>query len=474
MHEPCAHNFVRGLQKRTLGYTFDPATLDLRPFKRAVKLITAVVRGRVGTIEPVDLGVVVEHYRGVSRLYRRYTAAKESLEQDGPAQVRDARVKAFVKGEKLALNKVAKPRVIMARDPRYNLELASYLFPVERALYPHFRGWGNKFYTHTRLIGKGLGPGPRAELIREKFSARPDMVAMEIDGASFESHFSLGVLQAEHGFYQSLCPSRRLAQLLSWQLEFHGRGHGVEYRASGVRASGDYNTGLGNTLVMCALVLTVAKKLNTKFDFLADGDNALLFLAAGDLSAWVEAIGPICKLSGFKMTLEKPVRQLEEVVFGQSKPLHLPSGWTMVRNPLKVLSHAAAGYQHYAQLAGGLRVLKAVAYCEAVLSAGVPILSTFAHTMLRKLRGVRFSSAEITDYEYRAILARGVAWEKARLQPVAFETRLGFEKSWGIGVEEQLAAEVVLGDFELPDKWDPVLRDLETHDVDQALSLVFC
>jgi hypothetical protein len=87
---------------------------------------------------------------------------------DGFATSKDARVKAFVKGEKWAKYKVFKPRVIMGRDPRYNLELATYLRPIEHAFYAQFRGWGRQFYTRTRLVGKGLNPCQRALLIKRR------------------------------------------------------------------------------------------------------------------------------------------------------------------------------------------------------------------------------------------------------------------------------------------------------------------
>jgi len=421
------------------------------------------MKGRVGKVQPSSLAEVVESYRGNRRLYARYTEAFNSLMSDGYATSRDARVKAFVKGEKLANYKVFKPRVIMARDPRYNLELATYLRPIEHAFYAHFRGWGRSFYTHTRLVGKGLNPCQRAELIRRKMMSRAGMVAMEIDGKSFESHFSKPVLSAEHGVYKSLCPSRRLARLLDMQLEFDGRGGDVRFHAVGVRASGDYNTGLGNTLVMCGLVLMVARTVKTKFDFLADGDNAIIFVNRGDIDVWTSQINPICIRAGFEMALEPPVLDLAEVPFGQSKPLLVEGvGWTMVRNPMKVLSHAASGYQHYKELVGGLRVLKSVAYCEAVLSRGVPVLSAFAATLLKLTHHVKFSRAELSDFEYTAVLAKGVAWERARQIPVATSTRLGFERSWGISVERQLEMERQLSKLpELPSEWCPSRYDPE-------------
>jgi hypothetical protein len=428
--------------------------------------ISRVLRGRVGDVPQSPFSVVVESYRGNSRLYARYTEAFNSLMGEGLATRYDTRVKAFVKGEKLSNYKVWKPRIIMARDPRYNLELATYLRPIEHEFYSHFRGWGRTFYSHTRLVGKGLDPRRRAELIKRKMSSQPDMVAMEVDGKAFEAHFSEPVLKAEHRVYLSLNKDPRLRKLLAWQLAFKGKGTGqVKFEAVGVRASGDYNTGLGNTVVMCGLVLMVARELKTRFDFLADGDNALIFVRRRDVDLWTRSINPICLRAGFEMVLEPPAFTVGEIPFGQSKPLYVEGvGWTMVRSPMKVLSHAACGYQHYKDLVGGLRVLKSVAYCEAVLSRGIPILSKFASVLLDLTRHVTFSRAELSDFEYKAVLSRGVDWEKAAAVPVATSTRLGFETSWGISVERQLEIEAQLCSPQLPSVWCPSRYETEVPD----------
>jgi hypothetical protein len=145
----------------------------------------------------------------------------------------------------------------------------------------------------------------------------------------------------------------------------------------------------------------------------------------------------------------------------------------MVRNPMKVLSHAATGYQHYGELRGGLRVLKSVAYCEAVLARGVPILSKFAAVLLDLTRHVTFSKAEVNDFEYKSLLAKGVNWEMARRVEVTPATRLRFEKSWGIGVERQLQIERELVLPKLPTSWDPALYEEVVPDARDPYSRMF-
>nr|UUG74220.1 MAG: RNA-dependent RNA polymerase [XiangYun tombus-noda-like virus 10] len=474
VHYSCGHNLAEGLRLRTLAAR-DPYTPGgLEEFKRVFRLVRRVVKGRVATpILPWSWEEVVASY-STARMRVRYEAARCSLVDDGVCVPRDSDVSAFVKAERLPKYKVHKPRVIMARSPRYNLELAAYLKPLEHVVYPALRGFGSRFQTHTRLVGKGLGPIERANLIRRKFEATPDAVAVEVDGVSFESHFSVGVLQAEHDFYKSLVGDSRLSKLLSWQLAFRGRGAGVSYWAEGIRASGDFNTGLGNTLVMVVLMIMTSLRVGGKFDMLADGDNCVLFFSRKYLDAWREQLAVVSATVGFEMRLEKPVYALEEVVFGQSKPLLTSRGLTMVRDPYKVLSHAATSFKHYNDLKGGLRVLKSVAYCEAVLGAGVPVLQSFARFLLGKLRSVTFSKAPLDDYEHQRVMARGVRWEDTHSISIPLSVRQAFAQSWGISVEQQQVWEASF-DGELPSEWVPAdlegwrdIRDPDTLPFDEC------
>jgi len=457
---------------------YEPATAaGLQHFGSVCRLLRRVAFARVGYLQASSVEDVVASYK-VARMRVRYEAAAKSLLEDGPATPRDATVKAFVKGEKLLRYKVHKPRVIMGRDPRFNLELATYLKPLEHVLYAALRGFGSKFLTRTRLVGKGLNGNERASLIRKKLYSRPGLVAVEIDGVSFESHFCESVLQFEHSFYEAFFQGderKRLAQLLSWQREFRGKGEaGLKFTAKGVRASGDFNTGMGNTLVMLSLVYMVAQRTPGKFDVLADGDNALLFLPEEHIGVWSRNVATVCGSAGFEMTIEQPTSDLRKVVFGQSRPFYDGVNWKMVRDPLKVLSHAACGYQHYHDLRGGLRVLKSVAYCEAVLGAGVPILQAYAHSLLRATERVSFSKAEPEDYSYRQLVSRGIDWAAARRVPISDRARCDFEVSFGICPEDQVRWEEVLSrPLVLPTSWSSVSYNDDHPDIRAVGSLPF-
>lgn len=463
VHRSCGHNMVAGLCLRTMAPVPDPTDGGVELFRASARLITRAVGSRVLPFDRWEFNQVAASYTE-KRLRVRYEQAALSLVTDGLCTPRDAFVKAFVKGELLSNYKVHKPRVIMARSPRYNLELASYLKPLEHEVYGAFRGFG-KCFTRTRLIGKGLNSEQRGELIRRKLTSRPDLVCFEVDGRSFESHVRDWQLDSEHRFYGALHPDPRLRQLLRWQKKFAGAGAGgVKFKLSGVRASGDFNTGLGNTFIMCCLVLGVARALGTGFDFLADGDNAVVFVRSCDLALWQLRMPELFIEMGHEAEVGPATSELPGVVFGQSKPLLVGGIWRMVRDPFKVLSHTCCDFKHYNEMRGGMRVLKSVAYCEAVLGSGVPVLQAFAHRLLELTSHVSFSKAVLDNYEYKRILARGIRWADARKREITSEARTMFWISWGIPPEKQVAIEASFSSASLPSDWSDVPIEEEIPD----------
>lgn len=42
--------------------------------------------------------------------------------------------------------------------------------------------------------------------------------------------------------------------------------------------SGDMNTALGNCMLMCCLIISYLESKNIKYDFINNGDDAVLFL----------------------------------------------------------------------------------------------------------------------------------------------------------------------------------------------------
>lgn len=451
VHSNCLHNEEAALRMRTLGPTpEEPVNPDFETtFKRLGLLLVKC------QVERMTLEEVVSTYSG--RLRRRYQEAMESLDIEPDLSKYDRRLSAFLKAEKFnPLQKRSKPRMIMCRSPRFNLLLASYLKPLEHALWRRWK-FGMGGVTPTRVVGKGLNGVARAAILEKKMGAVGDCVVFEVDGKAFEAHVSKRQLQLEHSVYKKVYPKDKLLdELLQVQLKLEGRTvGGIKYEREGCRASGDFNTGLGNTLIMGSAVeatlrLSVAELGPFKATYLADGDNALLFVerrvAEGLRTNFARLMSQVC---GHEMTVEKPVDRLEEITFGQCKPCYNGTSYTMVRHPFKTLAYAFSGYRHYDQRMFTGPMLKAVCQAELSLARGIPLLEAYFAKALTKLSSYRDLKDPDSFLEERLKHTGATTGSKADEGVYGGCTdaaRISFEVSWGIGVEEQLMLEKQLVD----------------------------
>lgn len=147
----------------------------------------------------------------------------------------------------------------------------------------------------------------------------------------------------------------------------------------------------------------------------------------------------------------------------------------MVRDIRKTLSYAFASYRHYEDPKFGARVLKAVSQGELALAIGLPILQAYFAAAVDRLSSVR----DLSNPEYYLegrLLDVPVKLNDARkrTRPVTTESRLSFERAFGINPEEQrrLEDELVSGlrfPHEVPGfNWDAHTVDLiDGPDCDQ-------
>lgn len=439
VHANCVHNEIAALAWRSLAPLPKGPDPGISPgvsrmFGRLRQLASAY-RG-----VPWSYLKTAESYSGAMR--RRYLEAERSLREDGPLSKRDSLLRAFLKAEKCGSDKDAKPRMIFPRSPRFNLVVASWLKPLEHFLWGYLTAKRLFGGSNTRVVGKGLSPRARANLIIRKFGGFRDCVVFEVDGKAFEAHCVESLIAEEHRIYSSAYPGDGFLRSVLKRQVFSGVSQGgVKFSRRGGRASGDFNTGMGNTLIMLAVVSAVLGSYAIKFDILVDGDNALVFLERADYPS-VESrfFTDVLEASGFEMTLESPVDFIEGVRFGRSAPLYLGQrlGWTMVRDWLSVLSGAYASHRWLREPVFGRRWVRGVAQCELSLAVGVPVLQAAAASVLSQLGSVQDVSDDVlADQLY--VGARRVGLEA--VVEVTREARLSFERAFGVKPEEQVALE---------------------------------
>lgn len=438
VHSNCVHNEIRALLTRSLKKIHvrsDPRNWVLGGgLKKAAQAYRADLScGRMGLYE------TAMSYSG--RLRKRYLEAYRSLMEDGPVKKRDAFIKGFLKAEKRSEDNVTKPRMIFPRDPRYNLALASFLKPLEHWLWLRCTGRTFGGMSRLRVSAKGLNPVERASLIRRKMEFVGDCTVFEVDGSAFEAHVDEEQLSWEHSVYlHAYGGDPELRRLLRMQRTNTGvTANGVAFSRRAGRASGDYNTGMGNTLIMCRVIAGCMRGLQSRWDMLVDGDNAILFVRTSHLQQAISAVVDNCVKFGHEVTLEKPTTILEQVTFGQSQPVFFNGRYAMVRDYRKVFSNFASSHCNMKN-SGWREYVRAVGVCEEHLANGLPVMGAAFRAVVMHLGGfkpIRFHLVQ--DYRLFGFDPANVP-QRPEICPTP-EARLSFEKAFGLSSDYQIALE---------------------------------
>jgi hypothetical protein len=214
----------------------------------------------------------------------------------------------------------------------------------------------------------------------QKWTRFRDPVAFGLDAKRFDQHCSIAALMYEHAIYNGIFGSSLLRMLLSWQLVNRGKGvmadGKVSYEVKGRRMSGDMNTGIGNCILMCALVLSYMKENKISAEFVNNGDDGVVICERADLAKF-DGLFSYVKDRGFYLELEKPVDILERVVFCQTQPVFDGTSWIMVRQPKTaiakdlVVAHPVRDKREWGEL------LRANGLGGLALTGGIPVFQSF-------------------------------------------------------------------------------------------------
>nr|QDH89449.1 MAG: RNA-dependent RNA polymerase [Riboviria sp.] len=320
-------------------------------------------------------------YTGAKR--RKYTEATDKLLRLANLGRRDAGVKMFVKCEKIEFSSSKPnpdPRAIQFRDLVYNCAVGRFLKPLEHYLY-NLTGTRLSGLPPTRVIGKGLNQGQRADLLILKMSRFVRPVVLSIDASRFDQHVDIELLKIEHSFYLAMNSDPEFRTLLSYQLVNHGiSSRGIRYKTRGKRMSGDMNTALGNCVLMVLMVATFLG--GRKYDLLDDGDDCLVIVEEEDL-AWVKANITQSFLDyGMEIKVDAISKDVASVEWCQGHILRCPEP-RFVRNPYRVMSRALTSQKFLTSVKGRAALMNTIGLCELVLNRGVPVLQEYCLALIR-------------------------------------------------------------------------------------------
>lgn len=416
----------------------------------------------VTTTAPLTLDQVPLLYTGRKR--RIYEEAVESLRLKA-LSIEDSFIKAFVKIEKLCTSLKQfldiVPRVIQPRTPRYCVELARYIKPIEHLVYDiidlmFLNRPGAVRPEGEKSIMKGLNAKQVAANIISKINRYEEFVFIGMDAKRFDQHVSREMLEWEHTIYQlfythSRRASRRLTWLLNMQLENTGFGYFkdgiIKYTTDGARMSGDMNTGLGNCLLMCTMLWSYFETLGIEYDIINNGDDCGIIMARSNYhlfdamhcKAWFLTVG-------FQMDIEAPVYVIEEIEFCQSHPVCVDGEWVMVRGVDAAVTKDSMSVQVLTTVHQWCEHWESVGRCGISLSSGVPMNQAYYSRLVELAEENKpadydeersYNQHDLNQYGF-AQMAKGLT---GKVRVVSDETRLSFYKAFKILPDMQIEME---------------------------------
>jgi len=263
---PCIHNDVVGLSNRYLKKTDN----DYRANDKIVNSILDELANamRKSWVGPKNLTDVLE-CKSSGRI-RRYHNAANDVYNNGFNIEKHSKVSAFIKNE--VYDECKPPRMIMGRDPRFNLLYAQFTEALEKCM------------TELPEVSKGKNFVERGKQFMEKiFGAW----ILEIDCSKFEATQRLALLKRiELGLAKRLMtPSEYQVFKACFIAKMRKDGwtlNNVHFEFWECRGTGDPDTGLFNTLitwVACRYFEIINGTGNT--NFICDGDDNLIRIPVG-------------------------------------------------------------------------------------------------------------------------------------------------------------------------------------------------
>lgn len=330
----------------------------------------------VGDVTPYTWEEFLGTYEGKQR--RMYEPHVLEARTRG-VQQKHSHIRPFIKVEPHCKQQ-AVPRLISPRHPVYNAAVGRYLKKIEKPIYRAIDALFRRKFKQARCVFKGSDSfrlGRDFEKLRHRFS-RPVFVGL--DAERFDQHVSQVALKYEHSFYNRIFKDAKLAHWLTWQLEtkckaFANDGY-IRWRSRGGRMSGDMNTSLGNTLLMCAMIYAYLCEHGIDAALANNGDDCVLVLEQRDLHK-LSTIKPWFTDRGFTMAVEKPVHELEQAEFCQSHCLNIGGSWQFVRKHNVVTSKDLCTSIHLDTVDKARAWASAVAQCGIATTAGVPVQGAF-------------------------------------------------------------------------------------------------
>lgn len=416
-HESCPCNEMIALSARHQvddGSRFNPKFYPIYE-----KALMRLYRGKV---EPISYEAVVNGYSGARRAYAQ--RAVDSLQRDLYTSG-DAKLRMFLKDDKYHNSEKKPPRCIQYRTKRYGVTMARYAYPMERDMCK-FRLNGH------RVFAKGRTQDEQASDLLGIWESFTNPVAVIIDESKYDAHYNLHLHRGIRALAKRQCRHKLLNLLYADQETNHGSTvNGTKFTTACTRMSGDQTTGLDNSRSHWGIIASWLELLGlTKYQIYMNGDDCDVFVEQDELHKL-----DVSLLSNYGMvTKVSYAYEFEHVEFCSTRPVFNGIGYTMVRDPSRILSRIGWSVR-YLSPRQRLAYTRSVGLCEAALNIGIPILGVVGPRIAAMGRGHMK-----TEHRYRVKLA-GRDPTKLYQRDISYLARLSMERAYGISPGDQVILE---------------------------------
>lgn len=388
---------------------------------------------------PVSHKVVMEHTR--PSIKKRYEQAWHDIrERRTVHNGGTSRISAFVKFEKIPLGKISDgkaPRLIQFRDYKYLYSFKRAFLPITLGLKSceQYTEHGQKLNT---VFTKNYPGHAIGALIHQAWSGFKSPVGICLDHKCFDGHFMTDHMKVAHTVWNALSKSKLLKRLLNEQLWSRLVTQcGIYVKASGKRASGEYTTSDENGTSNYNMIKTVLAMLDIeKYHVFVNGDDSIIIMERSVFEGAVDMneLLNVFTYLNMETTLDKVAYTIEEISYCQSSPVFVAGECMMVKTPLRAMSRLC--YTDKLYTGDTLRrYYGSLGLCELAVSAGVPLLQSFALWLISQSRGSRpIGGIDKT-------VAKSYNPSSLQVKEIAYSTRYSFENAFGITIPEQLKIE---------------------------------
>lgn len=437
------------LGRHLLGHIekFDAANPYLKMLEKSLEEKAELFYDKYGFTTQSNFAKVIANTRpGLRARYRRaYTNIYQNKIEYSKML---ARVQTFVKYEKIPEDKYfdgKPPRLIQHRSYEYLYLLKSFILDHDLKLKEGLLKWGDQ--SVDTIFTKMHDQFGIAQVLWDNWNSFDCPMAICLDHSKFDGHYCEELLNIEHKYWKRLNRSRLLALLLNDQLNNKAvTSMGMRYKFRGGRASGEYTTSTGNSIMnYCMLECWLRASGITKFRISVNGDDSVVMIELSDRS---KLLG-LDFFNNFNMetTCDREVTLFQEITYCQTSPIRVERNgslqWYMVKTPLRVMSRIQYMSSQHKRIVN--RVLSAEALCELTINQGVPLLQALAIRLLKESDLTRpLGSVD-------KIPAKSSGNSEAVIKPINSITRADFQIAFRITVQEQLQYENDLaGDLMTP------------------------